>query len=105
MCDYSLESVNSRKAVKGDKLVTKTFYGRGTTGFTPVGAEATETAVCLLPGTEIAFDAPVKVKTWYEYDQSMGACVAKAHEATTIEHTVARFAKINETEPCKHHDG
>jgi hypothetical protein len=52
MCDYSLQNVKSRPAAVGDKLVTHNF-GAGTRGF--AAPESLEVAVCLLPGTEIAF--------------------------------------------------
>jgi hypothetical protein len=52
MCDYSLSSVRSQPASVGDKLITRNF-GTGTRGFcTPQGADV---AVCVLPGTELAF--------------------------------------------------
>jgi hypothetical protein len=52
MCDYSLQNVSSRPATVGDQLVTRDFR-TGTRGFADV--EAQSVAVCLLPGTEIAF--------------------------------------------------
>ena len=52
MCDYSLQNVSSRPATVGDQLVTHDFH-TGTRGF--ADAEAPRVAVCLLPGTEIAF--------------------------------------------------
>ena len=52
MCDYSLQSVLSRPAKVGDKLATRNF-GTGTRGF--AAPEAPTTAVCVLPGTELAF--------------------------------------------------
>ena len=52
MCDYSLHGVRSRPARISDKLVTKDF-GTGTRGFASM-TDGT-TAVCLLPGTEVAF--------------------------------------------------
>jgi hypothetical protein len=52
MCDYSLQSVRSRAAKIGDKLVTKDFR-TGTRGF--ASAEDLTTAVCVLPGTELVF--------------------------------------------------
>lgn len=52
MCDYSLQNVSSRPATVGDQLVTRDFR-TGTRGFADV--EAPYVAVCLLPGTEIAF--------------------------------------------------
>jgi hypothetical protein len=58
MCDYSLESVTSRPAKVGDRLVTTTFLGTWTRGFAAAGEP--NVAVCLLPGTEVAFDKEVK---------------------------------------------
>ena len=52
MCDYSLQNVASRPAKLADRLVTQDF-GAGTRGFAE--PEACDVAVCLLPGTEIAF--------------------------------------------------
>ena len=54
MCDYSLHSVASRPARVGDKLLTTKFSNSVTRGFAAVGEP--NVAVCLLPGTEIAFD-------------------------------------------------
>jgi hypothetical protein len=50
MCDFSLQSVRSRAAKVGDKLVTRDF-GTGTRGFADVSDLGT--AVCLMPGTEL----------------------------------------------------
>ena len=58
MCDYSLESVRSRSAKVGDKLTTRDF-GTGTRGF--AAAEDNAVAVCVLPGTELAFSSAVMV--------------------------------------------
>ena len=52
MCDYSLQHVRSRPAKVGDKLTTRDF-GTGTRGF--AAAEDAAVAVCVLPGTELAF--------------------------------------------------
>lgn len=52
MCDYSLQNVASRPATVGDQLVTRDFR-TGTRGFADV--EDPAVAVCLLPGTEVAF--------------------------------------------------
>jgi hypothetical protein len=57
MCDYSLHLVASRPAKAGDKLETTSFYGTTTRGFAAVGEP--NVAVCLLPGTEIAFEQEV----------------------------------------------
>jgi hypothetical protein len=59
MCDYSLQNVRSRPAGVGDKLVTHNF-GTGTRGF--AAPESLEMAVCLLPGTEIAFPDGLLIK-------------------------------------------
>jgi hypothetical protein len=56
MCDYSLQNVKSRPAKVGDKLTTHNFY-TGTCGF--AAPEDANTAVCVLPGTELAFAKPV----------------------------------------------
>jgi hypothetical protein len=58
MCDYSLESVMNRPAKVGDKLVTTTFATSITRGFGAV--EDQKVAVCLRPGTEIAFEQEVE---------------------------------------------
>src|SRR5215468_6774864 len=52
MCDYSLHSIKSRPAKVGDKLTTRDF-GTGTRGF--AASEDMNVAVCVLPGTELAF--------------------------------------------------
>ena len=54
MCDYSLHTVTSRPAKVGDKLVSTEFRNSVTRGFSAVGDPTV--AVCLRPGTEIAFE-------------------------------------------------
>ena len=56
MCDYSLHHVKSRPAKVGDKLTTHNF-STGTCGF--AAPEDSTMAVCILPGTELAFSAEV----------------------------------------------
>src|SRR5262245_36049518 len=58
MCDYSLHHVASRPAKVGDKLVTTQFNNSITRGFAAVGEP--NVAVCLLPGTEVAFEKEVE---------------------------------------------
>jgi hypothetical protein len=53
MCDYSLHTVASRAARVGETLVTTGFYGKSTRGF--AAKREPNAAVCLLPGTELAF--------------------------------------------------
>jgi hypothetical protein len=54
MCDYSLHVVASRQAKVGDKLLATKFNKTITRGFAAVGEP--NVAVCLLPGTEVAFE-------------------------------------------------
>jgi hypothetical protein len=62
MCDFSLQHAKSRPAVVADKLVSHNF-GRGTIGFKSVDDPIGDaTAVCILPGTELAFDKPIKLR-------------------------------------------
>jgi hypothetical protein len=89
MCDYSLHAIASRPAKVGEKLVSTKFAGTPTRGF---AAEAEPTvAVCLLPGTELAFDADVK------YDQIW-------IWGKTSHFRVARFRKIEPNVSHRHHD-
>src|SRR6266852_9426017 len=57
MCDYSLHNLKSRPAKVGDKLTTRNF-NTGTRGF--AAPEDARTAVCVLPGTELAFAEEVR---------------------------------------------
>jgi hypothetical protein len=58
MCDYSLHHVASRPAKIEDKLVVTKFNNSITRGFAAVGEP--HVAVCLLPGTEVAFEENVE---------------------------------------------
>jgi hypothetical protein len=58
MCDYSVHLVANRPAKIEDKLVATKFDNSMTRGFAAV--EQPNVAVCLLPGTEIAFDENVE---------------------------------------------
>ncbi len=91
MCDYSLHLVASRPAKVGDKLVSTDFPRSITRGFSAVGEP--EVAVCLLPGTEIAFEEEV------QYDRAF-SLFGKAR----VEHKVARFRQVNMDDPHLHHD-
>jgi hypothetical protein len=57
MCDYSLQHAQSRPANAAEKLVTRNF-GTSTRGFCSPNDQ--NTAVCLLPGTELAFERPIE---------------------------------------------
>jgi hypothetical protein len=91
MCDFSLQSVQSRPAKVGDKLTTRNF-GTGTRGF--ASPDDLNTAVCLLPGTELAFASEVKVPA---------AGVFTSGERS-IGQTVAIFRQVNKDQPRAHHD-
>ena len=91
MCDYSLHLMASRPAEIGDELVATEFAQSITRGFSAVGAP--DVAVCLLPGTELAFATDVT------HDRAM-SLFGKARVA----HRVARFRQINMDDPLVHHD-
>jgi hypothetical protein len=91
MCDYSLHNVRSRPAKVGDKLTTRDF-GTCTRGF--AAAEDAEVAVCVLPGTELAFSNAVTLTDPF----ILGWKVNKIDYATAI------FRQVNKNEPFKHHD-
>ncbi len=98
MCDYSLQNVKSQPAQVADKLVTRNF-GTGTVGFTPQQSTDDRVAVCLLPGTEIAFDKPITIGGY----SSLYALDWQQTEQT-VEHRTARFRQINKDVPHTHHD-
>jgi hypothetical protein len=91
MCDYSLHNVASRPAAVGDKLVTHNF-GAGTIGF--AAPESLLTAVCLLPGTEIAFPNRLLIT----HRNSFGWPQRRVKYATAI------FRQINKQTAGIHHD-
>jgi hypothetical protein len=91
MCDYSLHLVASRPAKVGDKLVSTDFSRSITRGFSAQGEP--DVAVCLLPGTEIAFEQEVL------YDRAF-SLFGKAR----VDHKVARFRQVNMDDPHVHHD-
>ena len=90
MCDYSLHLVSSRPAKVGDKLVSSAFQRTSTLGFTAVGEP--NVAVCLLPGTEVAFEANAR------YGGFLGMFARRASSP------VARFRQVNVENPHVHHD-
>jgi hypothetical protein len=90
MCDYSLQNVRSRPAAIGDNLVTHNF-GTGTLGF--AAAKNLGMAVCLLPGTEIAFPNGVRIK-----HRSFWLA------ATDCQLLHGDFRQINKQSPRTHHD-
>jgi hypothetical protein len=93
MCDYSLHHVANRPAQIEDKLVTTKFNNSITRGFASVGEP--HVAVCLLPGTEIAFDENV------ECEPSFGSGILPHKK---IGQRLARFRQINMHNAVIHHD-
>ena len=93
MCDYRLHVVATRPAKIDDRLVTTKFRNSITRGFAAVSEP--EVAVCLLPGTEIAFDENVKC------DPVFGLGIFPTKK---IDQRLARFRQTNMEVPTIHHD-
>ena len=93
MCDYSLHNVATRPARIEDKLVTTKFSNSITRGFAAIGEP--HVAVCLLPGTEIAFDENAECEPMF----GIGILPNKK-----IGQRLARFRQINMQNAMIHHD-
>jgi hypothetical protein len=93
MCDYSLQHVASRPAKIEDKLIVAKFNNSITRGFAAVGEP--HVAVCLLPGTELAFEENV------ECEPSFGIGVLPNKK---LPQHLARFRQINMDNAVTHHD-
>jgi hypothetical protein len=88
MCDYSLHLVSSRPAEAGETIIVTGFSGTDTRGFaSPLDPN---TAVCLRPGTEIAFDQCARLD---------GRLFRR-----NISERLARFRQIDMDRPNLHHD-
>jgi len=91
MCDFSLQNVRSRPAKIGDKLVTRDF-GTGTRGF--AAADDRGLAVCVMPGTELAFAQEI-------------ACLPQGlflWKRRIMNYRTAIFRQINKDIERSHHD-
>jgi len=88
MCDYSLHCVASRAAQAAETLMVTNFRGTSTRGFASPGEPTV--AVCLRPGTEIAFEQEA-------YRE--GVFFRKK-----IGDRVARFRQVELDNPTVHHD-
>ena len=88
MCDYSLHCVASRAAEAADTLVVTKFYGTSTRGL--ASPDAPSVAVCLRPGTEVAFEEE--------------ACREGAIFRRRLGAQVARFRQVDLDNPTLHHD-
>ena len=93
MCDYSLHHVASRPAKIEDKLVVTKFDNSITRGFAAVGEP--HVAVCLLPGTEVAFEENV------ECEPSFGIGILPNKKTGQ---RLARFRQVNMENAVAHHD-
>ena len=87
MCDYSLHAVATRPAEVAETLVSTNFY-TGTRGF--ASPDSPQVAVCLRPGTEIAFEKDAQTDGMM-FRESVGD-------------RLARFRQIDLNQPSLHHD-
>ena len=87
MCDYSLHAVATRPADVAETLVS-TDFSTGTRGF--ASPDNPQVAVCLRPGTEIAFEKDA---------QSDGMMFRKS-----VGDRLARFRQIHTDKSHQHHD-
>jgi hypothetical protein len=90
MCDYSLHNVATRAAKVGDRLKVVNFPNTLTRGFAAI--QDPKVAVCLLPGTEIAFEKEAEYDGWLPFFRRKAGA------------TIARFRQINSDSPTVHHD-
>ena len=89
MCDYSLHAVATRPARVGETLITTTFRGTSTRGF--ASESEPNVAVCMLPGTELAFAENVKYDNRWIWTRE-------------INFRVGKFGAIDPDVPHRHHD-
>jgi hypothetical protein len=89
MCDYSLELVASRSATVGDKLVSTGFQNTASRGFASVNDR--HVAICLLPGTELAFEDEIRCEMGFVFSRSVGQ-------------RMATFRQVNRSLSNRHHD-
>src|SRR5512142_2877886 len=89
ICHYSLHAVASRPAEIGETIVSTTFRGTSTRGF--ASAADPTVAVCLLPGTELAFADNVRYDNRWIWTR-------------TVNSRVGKFGKIDPHIPDRHHD-
>ena len=87
MCDYSLHAVATRPAEVAETLVS-TNFSTGTRGF--ASPNNPQVAVCLRPGTEIAFEKDA---------QTDGMMLRK-----DVGDRLARFRQIDTDKSHQHHD-
>ena len=90
MCDYSLHHVASRPARLGEVLTTTKFASTCTRGF--AATPEPNVAVCVMPGTELAFERDVAWDRLFSFlrRKPTGKLV--------------RFRQVNAHDPHVHHD-
>jgi hypothetical protein len=88
MCDYSLHTVATRPAEVAETLVSTKFQSTATRGF--ASPDDPQVAVCLRPGTEIAFENDAQTDGMM-FRKNIGA-------------RLARFRQIGLNRPAQHHD-
>jgi hypothetical protein len=88
MCDYSLHAVASRPAEVAETLISTKFRSTTTRGF--ANPDNPTVAVCLRPGTEIAFETDVRMDGFL-FRRKVGA-------------RLARFRRIGLEYAAQHHD-
>ena len=89
MCDYSLHALATRPAKVGETLISTTFRGTSTRGFASESEPAV--AVCMLPGTELAFEQNVKYDNRWIWTR-------------TTNYRVGKFNSIDPHLRERHHD-
>jgi len=89
MCDYSLHAIETRPATVGETLITTTFRGTSTRGF--ASESEPNVAVCMLPGTELAFTENVKYDNRWIWTRE-------------VDFRVGKFGQIDRHVPDRHHD-
>src|SRR4029079_1271585 len=89
MCDYSLHAVKTRPARVGETVISTTFRGTSTRGFASESEPAV--AVCMLPGTELAFAEDVRYDNRWIWTR-------------TTDWRVGKFNQIEPEVADRHHD-
>ena len=89
MCDYSLHAVATRPARDGETLISTTFRGTSTRGF--ASEHEPTVAVCMRPGTELAFAEDIKYDNRWIWTR-------------TLDWRVGKFNQIQPELHDRHHD-
>jgi len=98
MCDYSLHLVESRAAKAGDRLVTTSFALTSTRGFAAL--DQPTVAVCLRPGTELAFERDIKWDKRIKWVSPFSMLFRRGQASGRL----VRFRQVNTERTGTHHD-